>query len=366
MTDFKIIVVSMAVISMATLVTFIFIIAKVMVSIEIDDEGQRRWDGRDAEEYGVLVFAGIFMMVTLAFLAAMVFKLFQSPTNFRVGVLGGSTAMYANMTLLCCFYFISFETKENEQRRRRLVDNNYYYYQEDETEDEMEEGRMQKIMSTASFIFALGYGAMSALIIASTKSIAAGQYGDHRFKSTDAVQSSAHADILNDSWIMLSVFSIITMAISFIAGFVSLFTEEGERMREEGEAYNYLLTTGWTLLIVSALRVLGNRSFSRSRDISQTEVGFFAGALYFFGAAALLTAGLYGGGGADRGMERPVASLIFVFSCFTFAMAYLAFGRLVMRYYTSILHVNGDEVVSEYVAMPEEPTHSDVINTSFS
>ena len=337
-----------------------------MSSIEIDDEGKRRWDGREAEEYGVLIFNSVFMVVTVGFLAAMGITTLRAPTtSFRIGVLAGSTAMYANMALLSFFYFISFEKQEDEQGRRGLEGNNNDYDNNNNENDEIEEGRMQKIMSIMSLVFAFGYGIVSIIIIMSTKSMATSQADNESFDSVNVVQSSAHTDVLADVWKFLSIFSVVATAISFVAGFVSLFTEEGDRMREEGELFNLLLISAWTILLVGGLYVLGKRSFVRHSSTSQIEVGFFAGALYFFGAASLLLAGLYGGfsiDGGRGGMEDSVGYLIFAFSCFTFAMVYLAFVSLVSRYHMSILHVNNDEVASDYVPMNEKLPSLDLTN----
>lgn len=220
-----------------------------MSSIEIDDEGKRRWDGREAEEYGVMIFNSVFMVVTVGFLAAMGITTLRAPTtSFRIGVLAGSTAMYANMALLSFFYFISFEKQEDEQGRRGLEGNNNDYDNYNNENDEIEEGRMQKIMSIMSLVFAFGYGIVSIIIIMSTKSMATSQADNESFDSVNVVQSSAHTDVLADVWKFLSIFSVVATAISFVAGIVSLFTEEGDRMREEGELFNLLLISAWTIL----------------------------------------------------------------------------------------------------------------------
>jgi len=362
----------LSVVALVTVVSYISILNKVVASIEIDDDGERRWDGREAEEYGVLVFAAVFMTIGMAFLVAVGFKTFRAPTGFQVGVLGGSAAMYANMALLCCFYFINFEPQEGEDRRQ-LENNNDDYndnYNNNE-EDEMEEGRMQKIMLIMSLVIALVYGSISAFILRSNF-IAITQDDTQQLDSTKSFQSSAHVDVLADSWKFISVFSIVATFISFVLGIVSLFTEEGERMREEGNVYSFLISVTWTLLLVSALTILGNRTFGRIRSTSQTEVGFFVGTLNFFAAGALLITGLYGGfsipfgeGNRGRGEEGSLGSLVFAFSCCAFALAYLAFASLLSRYHMSILHVNKDEIVSDYFPMHEEPASMDLTSAIF-
>ena len=107
---------------------------------------------------------------------------------------------------------------------------------------------MQKIMSIMSLVFAFGYGIVSIIIIMSTKSMATSQADNESFDSVNVVQSSAHTDVLADVWEFLSIFSVVATAISFVAGIVSLFTEEGDRMREEGELFNLLLISAWTIL----------------------------------------------------------------------------------------------------------------------
>ena len=316
----------------ATFVSFIVVVAKAFIGIEAGGEGWWRWDGREAEEYGSVVFASIFMILSLAGVVRLAQKAFLGPTDFQVGVLGGSMAMYANMALCCFLYFVSFGQEQQE----------------------MEGGYL--LMSIVSVVFAFVYGAATAGLIFMVKKnslgITSSDATDSRFESISSAQSSAHIDVMHDVWKFVSIFSVAGIALSFLLGFISLFTEEGERMREEGVVFNFLLTTAWTLLLAVGMRTLGDRSFGRSKATTESEVGFFFGCSVYFATLTLLLAFLFGGNPlGDGAPDGPSGSLLFAFSCFTSAMGYFVFGYLVSRYHISILHVNKDEVQSDYVVM---------------
>jgi len=377
----------LALAGISSVITLIVILSKIFGTLEVNDEGEREW-GREAEEYGVIVVAAIFMMTALVFLVAMWFRI-PLDTNtkpFRIGLLVGSTAMYANIFLLSRLYFYNFESDEedDEQGNRRFLannNNNYYNDNNNGNGEEMEEGRMQQIMSTASLIFFFVYVLASVLIfMIGQKFIARNEHdssGTHDALSGEAKTieiasnaATAHADVLTDLWKSLTIFSIASTIFSIIIGFISLFGEEGERMREEGKVYNFLYTALYTLVLLSILFAMGKRTFSRKVSISEKEVGGFVGVLYFFGVGCLFLACLYGGiavtlfngEGAGRGMEEQSAgSLVFAFFCFTFAMAYFTFASMLSKYQLSILHVNNETVASDYVAM-QEGNNTSMIN----
>lgn len=260
-----------------------------------DESWWEMWEGREAEERGQLMFAGVWMLLVLSFLSVAGFKTFRAPTMFRVGVLAGSMVMYANLALVVCFFFMNLEGQEeggnnnNNQDRRYMEENNNY--NNNQQREEEEEGRGQRILSIFGLVLFIAYGALSAFTLWISKSFAQ----DHGVNELEKSQSSGHVDVLADAFKHLSVFSVIGIAITFIIGFLSLFTEDAERMREEGFVYNFLLVSAFVLLIVVGLAVAGYRIFRRNPSITQLEVGFFNGCLYFFCGVTLLLAGLYGG-----------------------------------------------------------------------
>ena len=174
----------------ATFVSFIVVVAKAFIGIEAGGEGWWRWDGREAEEYGSVVFASIFIILSLAGVVRLAQKAFLGPTDFQVGVLGGSMAMYANMALCCFLYFVSFGQEQ----------------------EEMEGGYF--LMSIVSIVFALVYGAATAGLIFMVKKnslgITSSEATDSRFESISSAQSSAHIDVMHDLWKFISIFSIRT------------------------------------------------------------------------------------------------------------------------------------------------------------
>jgi len=311
------------------------------------------WDGPEAEERGQLIFACVWSIIVLFFLSFVGYRTFRYPTTFRFGMLGGSLALYANLCLCICFYFINFERSE-ENNNGRYLQNNYQNYNNYREEDE--EGRGQKMLSVFGLVTTLLYASLSAFTIWSSAK-AAGEE-DHGVDDLAESQSSAHVDVLSDAFKHLSAFSVIGVGISFLVGIISLFAEEAERMREEGEVYNFLMITGWMSLVAFGLRIAGRRVFKRSSIISQLEVGFFTGCLYFFCASAFAMASLYGGfsmealvDGRRGGLEGPSGSLLFSFVCFTFGLAYLSFAALLNKYHPSILHANRDSIESDYNRM---------------
>lgn len=279
----------------STLIILIAILAKFGGNNNNNNDGdgdndERWWEGPEAEERGALIFASVWMILVLVFLAVIGFRSLRSPTTFRLGLLGGSMMMYANLALVVCLYFLNLEGREednNNNQGRYLEENNNNNQQEEEDE----EGRGQRMLSIFGLVLSVLYGAMSAFTIWSSKSVTQ----DHGVVELEATQSSGHVDVLADAFKHLSVFSVIGIAIAFIIGLASLFTEEAERMREEGYVYNFILVSAWVLLVVVGLMVAGYRVFRRNPSITQVEVGFFNGCLYFFCGVTILLAGLYSG-----------------------------------------------------------------------
>ena len=375
-----------------TVITLLILIGKTLSSIEIDNEGRWGWDGREAEEYGPIVFTCIVLILGLLGVVRVGYKpilfLFLPTTttkttnnDFQIGQLGGSLFCFTNMAILSFFTFVNMEQRENDNNgnnnngnngQRWLDEYNNNNYQQQQEREEMEEGYMEKVMTITSLIIALVYGLVTVglfiLIQKNSLFITTTTNNDddttrRRFDNINSIQSSAHSDVLMDGWKFLSLFSIVGVSVSFVCGIISvLFTEDGERMREEGNVYNFLLTCFWTLLLVIAMKIIGNKIFGRTKDTTEVQVGFFCGCLMFFAITSLLLAGLYGGwnpfddrgGGGRRQLDGVMGSLLFGYSCFTISMSYFVFGYLVFKYSVSIIHVNIDEVQSstgEYVAM---------------
>ena len=326
---------------------------------ENNNNGEREWwwEGPEAEERGCLIFACVWSIIVLAFLCLLGYRSLRYPTVFRNGLLSGSLAMYANLCLCICFYFINFESREENNNGRRL-ENNYQYYNNNNNNyrEEDEEGRGQKMLSVFGLVTTLLYVSLSAFTLwSSTK--AAGEE-DHGVNDLTESQTSGHVDVLSDAFKHLSAFSVVGVGLSFLVGLTSLFAEDAERMREEGEVYNFLMISVWMLLVAAGLGVAGWRVFKRNPIISQLEVGFFTGCLYFFCASAFAMAGLYGGfsleglvDGRRGGAEGPAGSLFFSFVCFTFGLAYLSYAALLNKYHPSILHANRDSIESDYNRM---------------
>lgn len=323
-----------------------------------NNNGEREWwwEGPEAEERGQLIFACVWSIFVLAALSIVGYKTFRYPTTFRLGMLGGSLALYANLCLCICFYFINYERRE--ENNGRYLQNNYQYYTNNNNNyrEEDEEGRGQKMLSVFGLVTTLLYASLSAFTLWGS-SKAAGEE-DHGVDDLAESQTSGHVDVLSDAFRHLSVFSVIGVGISFLVGITSLFAEEAERMREEGKVYNFLMIAGWMSLVVAGLGFAGWRVFKRSPIIGQLEVGFFTGCLYFFCASAFAMAGLYGGfslealvDGRRGGPEGPAGSLFFSFVCFTFGLAYLSYAALLNKYHPSILHANRDSIESDYNRM---------------
>ena len=323
-----------------------------------NNNGEREWwwEGPEAEERGQLIFACVWSIIVLVALSIVGYKTFRYPTTFRLGMLGGSLALYANLCLCICFYFINFERRE--ENNGRYLQNNYQYYNNNNNNyrEEDEEGRGQKMLSVFGLVTTLLYASLSAFTLWSSSKVAGEE--DHGVDDLAESQTSGHVDVLSDGFRHLSAFSVIGVGISFLVGITSLFAEEGERMREEGDVYNFLMIAGWMSLVVVGLGFAGWRVFKRSPIISQLEVGFFTGCLYFFCASAFAMAGLYGGfslealaDGRRGGPEGPAGSLFFSFVCFTFGLAYLSYAVLLNKYHPSILHANRDSIESDYNRM---------------
>ena len=127
-----------------------------------DNNGEWWWEGPESEERGYLMFACVWSIIVLVFICLVGYRTFRYPTAFRNGVLGGSLAMYANLCLCICFYFINFEKREENNNGRRLENNYQYYYNNNNYREEDEEGRAQKMLSVFGLVTTLLYVSLSA------------------------------------------------------------------------------------------------------------------------------------------------------------------------------------------------------------
>lgn len=367
------------VIVISTMVAWIVIRFKVESLIEVDDEGNRRWDGPEAERYRLVSVASMYNLVVLVLIVVGSIVLFarkKSSSTFSMGLVGGAMAMYANLAFLCCWYFVSFhsqeEEDENEGQGRRLGNydysnynydkngnlnyNNYNYnnnnnnYNYNQEEEEEQEGKLQRMLSLTSLLVAVVYGILSTVLYRTTSNQAAAKAEDT-------------TTILNDVWNFTSNFSLATVGFCFLTGFLSLFIgngngEEEEHRREEEEGAtigNFLLIAAHLLVLLGVLRVWGTRCMATAPS------GFWVGSLLCLAAPTLFVTIVYGGFMDQEDDHRrreeegtllgPVAMRVLGLVTCTIAVLHNLLGSMVWKHHVTEEQeeYSGDE--DDYVVM---------------
>ena len=104
----------------------------------------------------------------------------------------------------------------------------------------------------------------------------------------------AVADVFADAWKAISASSILLLFVSFIVVMSSLFGEEGERAREEGNIYNLIWIVGYVFVVSLFFLIAGRLLIFGEREKNNFFTGVFHGGILFFGVSLSMVAILYG------------------------------------------------------------------------
>lgn len=314
-------------------------------------------EGPEAEEGAKLIFAAIWMMIVACALAFVGWRAMKAPTKFSIGSMLGSVVVYANIAFVCSVYFWNLGAREEE----REENDGRFLEEEDGSGDqgEYEEGRGQFILSIVCLVLAAIYTAFAVFIL-SSKIVFDGD--DAIAAEKDVNKSGAYMDILWDGWKFMSFFAIFALFVVFLFAIVSLFFEDDERMREEGDIWNFLIIMLWLFFACVGFQFAGRCVFARSRTINQIQLGAFTGALYCFPGLTLLLAGLYGSSQFDRRHreEGPSGSTGFSFLCLFCSFSYLVFAVLITKHKASIVlaHAHTADDGFDRMEMESDPSDS--------
>uniref|UniRef100_A0A7S4ND42 Uncharacterized protein n=1 Tax=Odontella aurita TaxID=265563 RepID=A0A7S4ND42_9STRA len=315
---------------------------------EGDENREWRWDGPEVERAAKLAFAYSWMIISTLALGTVAFRVLKraaisdaSVPRAGMGVLGGSTLLYASTALICSLYFWDMGYEEADEgdadNQGGDEDNQGRFLREDD-----EEGIGSHLISVSCLVLFAVYLVLSAVIFAQHN------YGDgdgdcvdevpvsDRPTETDIARSGAHLDVLYDSWRAFSVVSMSLLLLTLIVSIIPIFLEDAERLQDEGNIFNFLWILVWMILLFICIIYSGKRVFRSGNGIiaSKMETGALGGALLFFSSQAFLLAVLYGSFAIEdhHREDSPLGSVAFSYLCLFLAAASIFFALGLNKY----------------------------------
>lgn len=328
-------------------ISYITILIQMFLNTQVNDEGQREWNGPGAEDFSSVLFAVVALLCVLAYLSIGVYKIYknvnESSSNIMLGRMTGSYVAYATLCMMACLHFCNFSREERQQN-------------EDDGNNEMPEGYIQYLVSAISFAFALSFMFLAIGTVFAQKKYVAYTAGGPKVE-VDATAASTAVDIFMSLFKFLSIYSIAGIALPLILCIISFFTEEGQRMREEGSVWNMLLSSLFLLSLTIGIYIVGTKIMNGNGDVCETKFTAFSTFISFFGITCILGAfimsGFYIPIGEEWDMNRmmddgPMGSMLLSIVLFTMGMGYLAYSYLFNTYegHVATVIVKKDESIA--------------------
>ncbi|GFH61773.1 predicted protein [Chaetoceros tenuissimus] len=314
-------------------ISYITILVQMFLNTQVNNEGQRQWNGPGAEENSSVLFTVVALMACLTYFSVVIYKIYknenETSSSSMIGRMTGSYAAYATLCMMACLHIINFSREEREENNQ------------DNENNEMPEGYIQYLVSAISFAFALSFMFLAMGTVFAQKKYVAYTAGGQKAE-VDATSASTAVDIFKSLFKFLSVYSIVGIALPLILCIVSSFTEEGQRMREEGSIWNMLLSSLFLLSVAIGVYIVGTKIMNGNSNVCETKFGAFTAFLSFFGITCLVGAtiisGFYIPIGEEWDMNRqmmedgPMGSMFLSIALFTMGLGYLAFAYLFKTY----------------------------------
>ena len=292
-----------------------------------------------------------------------------SVSKIPVGMLTAAQFMFGQMLFISYWFLSDFQKQEEEQEQgndRRLeeeqgnqdgnyqYDDGYGYYQM--SEEELLALR-QKNTRNVLLVFAVLHLIMSAYLLDWGRKLSSSAASP-----TSANTATGEASVFMEVWKFASKLSFGILSIQTLGIFACFFSEQGQRMLEEGGLItNAFVVALWTLLLTGITNFIGNRVMVKKVWTDAVAVGALAGCQSGLGWTFFMVFFLYCFASVGARREGlPITGSLSACALFLWGV-YSFMGKLTIKYSDSIaadISQNG-EASSDYQNMEEDKQASD-------
>jgi len=267
-----------------------------------DEDDENSHDDPEDIAMQKLLFCPLFLIVSSVVLAGMVWKLLlqNKPSfvgSYKIGLLGGSTLLYASISFISFLYFCNFQQDEEDEENgnQRFLDEEDNQEEEWNEEDEIE--YRQSILCIFCLVISIVYCIFAISLIWKYKSKSTNQKNKNTTLNKDvetSTRNKAYADVFTDAWKLISISSVLLLIVSLGVVSSSLIGEEAERAREEGDVFNLIWIVTFVLILSLIFLIAGRLLVFGKRDKDNFLTGIFHGGILFFAASFFMVSILYG------------------------------------------------------------------------
>lgn len=315
----------------------------------------------EAEGFGV-VFVPFILIVASLSLIAPALKVWHPSTGsvskIPVGMLTAAQFMFGQMLFISYWFLSDFQKEEEEDQGndRRLEDNQDGNDQYDDGYYEMSEEELlafrQKKTRDILLVFAFVHLIMSVYLLDWGRKLSSSA------ASTTSANVTGQASVFMEIWKFATKLSFLISCIQTLGIFACFFTEQGQRMLEEGGLItNAFVVALWTLLLTGITNFIGNRVMIKKVWTDAVGVGAFAGCQIGLGWTFFMVFFLYCFASVGARREGlPITGSLSACALFLWGV-YSFMGNLTLKYSDSIAadisQVDG-EASSDYQNMEDK------------
>ena len=283
-----------------------------------------------------------------------------SISKIPVGMLTASQFMFGQMLFISYWFLSDFQREQQEEEQqeqgndRRLEEEqgNYEYNQDgygyyQMTEEELLAQR-QKVTRNILLVLAVFHMILSGYLLDWGRKLSSSSAAT----PTAATTATGDASLFMEIWKFASKLSIGILSIQTFGIFVCFFTEQGQRMLEEGSLIaNAFAVAVWTLVLTGITNFIGHMVLVKKTWTDTLAVGALAGCQTGLGWTFFMVFFLYCFAAAGARMEgMRIAGPLSACALFLWGV-YSFMGKLTLKYSDSIaagINQNTDEA-SDYV-----------------
>lgn len=154
----------------------------------------------------------------------------------------------------------------------------------------------------------------------------------------DVTKGVVRLDMLANFWKILSPATVITFGILLIATSLSLITEDGDRLRDEGDVFNLIAVLTWLLMTSVGLAIIGRAVLGRQSQEGTLHIGLLAGGGEYFSGLLLLVSILYFSPVIQdrRKEDEHIAGIVTSFVSIILCILHFGFSMFTKKYKRSI------------------------------
>ena len=280
-----------------------------------------------------------------------------SISKIPVGMLTASQFMFGQMLFISYWFLSDFQKErqeEQEQGNRRLQgeqDGNYQYndgYGYYQMSEEELLAQRQKVTRNILLVLAILHMILSGYLLDWGRKLSSSAASSTSATTT----TTGDASLFMEIWKFASKLSIGILSIQTFGIFVCFFTEQGQRMLEEGSLIaNAFAVAVWTLVLTGITNFIGHMVLVKKTWTDTLAVGALAGCQTGLGWTFFMVFFLYCFAAAGARMEgMRIAGPLSACALFLWGV-YSFMGKLTLKYSDSIaagINQNTDEA-SDYV-----------------